>query len=147
MKIDLSGKMALVTGSTAGIGLTMAKGVATAGTSVIVNGRSQASVDRGVAATKGAAPGSDVKGVPADLSSVDGCSKLIAVGNVDILVNNTGIFDTKDLFEIPDADWTRFFEVNVMSGVRLSRALMRRMLERDWGRIIFIASESGVNTP
>ena len=121
-KIDVSGKMALVTGPTAGIGLAIAKGVVTAGTSMIANGRSQASVDRGVAATKGAAPGSDVKGVPADLSSVDGCRKLIAAGNVDILVNNTGIFEPADFFEIPDADWTRFFEVNVMSGVRLSRA-------------------------
>jgi NAD(P)-dependent dehydrogenase (short-subunit alcohol dehydrogenase family) len=85
--------------------------------------------------------------VPVDLSSVDGCSKLIAVGNVDILVNNAGIFELKDFFEIPDTDWVRFFEDNVMSGGRFSRALMPGMLERDWGRIIFIASESGLHLP
>jgi NAD(P)-dependent dehydrogenase (short-subunit alcohol dehydrogenase family) len=84
--------------------------------------------------------------VLADLSSVGGCSKLIAVGNVDILVNNSGIFEPKDFLEIPDTNWVRFFEVNVMGGERFSRALMLSMLERDWGRIIFTASEPGGST-
>jgi NAD(P)-dependent dehydrogenase (short-subunit alcohol dehydrogenase family) len=147
MKIDLSGKAALVTGSTAGIGLAIAKGLAAAGAKVIVNGRKQETVDKGVAAVK-AAGGGTATGIPADVSTAEGCARLAqAAGSVDILVNNAGIFEPKPFFDIPDADWTRFFETNVMSGVRLSRALMPGMLERNWGRIVFISSESALNIP
>jgi NAD(P)-dependent dehydrogenase (short-subunit alcohol dehydrogenase family) len=148
MNIDLSGKTALVTGSTAGIGRAIAEGLAKSGASVIVNGRKQATVDKAVAAVKAAAPAAKVRGIAADVSSAAGCAAIVAaVPDVDILVNNAGIFEPKDFFEILDADWTRFFETNVMSGVRLSRAYMPGMLERDWGRIIFISSESGLQTP
>ena len=147
MKIDLSGKVALVTGSTAGIGLAIAKGLAAAGAKVIVNGRKQETVDKAVADVKAVAGGT-VTGIPADVSTAEGCAKLAGgAGSVDILVNNAGIFEPKPFFDIPDADWTRFFETNVMSGVRLSRALMPAMLERNWGRIVFISSESAVNIP
>jgi NAD(P)-dependent dehydrogenase (short-subunit alcohol dehydrogenase family) len=148
MKIDLTGKTALVTGSTAGIGLAVAKGLAASGARVIVNGRKQESVDRSVAAVHASVKAAAVSGVAADVSTAEGCNTLIAAAEaVDILVNNAGIFEPKPFFEIPDADWTRFFETNVMSGVRLSRALMPGMLERDWGRIIFISSESALNIP
>lgn len=146
MKIDLSGKSALVTGSTAGIGLAIAKGLAAAGAKVVVNGRKQETVDKAIAAVKAA--GGTASGAAADVSTADGCAKLAqAAGPVDILVNNAGIFEPKPFFDIPDADWTRFFEVNVMSGVRLSRALMPGMLDRNWGRIVFISSESALNIP
>lgn len=148
MKIDLAGKTALVTGSTAGIGLAIAKGLAATGARVVVNGRSQKSIDRGVEAIKAAVSGADVIGAPADVSTAQGCDLLAqSVSQVDILVNNTGIFEPKDFFAIPDDDWTRFFEVNVMSGVRLSRAYMPAMLEKGWGRIVFISSESALNIP
>lgn len=147
MKIDLSGKTALVTGSTAGIGRAIAEGLADAGASVIVNGRStertQATADE-----IGKSYGVTVKAVAADVSAAAGCDELVrAVPEVDILVNNAGIFDPVDFFEIPDSEWHRFFETNVMSGVRLSRAYMPAMLKRDWGRIVFISSESGINIP
>lgn len=148
MNIDLTGKTALVTGSTAGIGRAIAEGLARSGARVIVNGRKQASLDQAVAAVKTATPKAEVVGVAADVSTAEGCAALIAAEpNVDILVNNAGIFEPKDFFDIPDADWNRFFETNVMSGVRLSRAYMEGMLQRNWGRVIFISSESGVQTP
>lgn len=148
MKIDLSGKTALVTGSTAGIGLAIAKGLAASGASVIVNGRKQATVDKAVAAVKSVASGASVSGVAADVSTSQGCDALVAaVPQADILINNAGIFEPKDFFDIPDADWTRMFETNVMSGVRLSRALMPGMLQRNWGRIVFISSESAIQIP
>jgi NAD(P)-dependent dehydrogenase (short-subunit alcohol dehydrogenase family) len=148
MKIDLTGKTALVTGSTAGIGHAIAKGLAATGASVVVNGRSQAKVDAAVAALGKAVPGSKVRGVAADVSTAEGCAALIAaLPEVDILINNAGIFEPKGFFDIPDADWTRFFDVNVMSGVRLSRAYMQGMLKRNWGRVVFISSESGLNIP
>ena len=148
MKIDLIGKTALVTGSTAGIGLAIAKGLAASGARVIVNGRKQQSVDRAIAAIHESVAAAAVSGAAADVSTASGCNTLIeAAQEVDILVNNAGIFEPKPFFEIPDADWTRFFETNVMSGVRLSRGLMPGMLERNWGRIIFISSESALNIP
>lgn len=148
MKIDLAGKVALVSGSTAGIGLAIAKGLASAGASVIVNGRKQATVDKAMATVKAAAPGATVTGIAADVSTADGCDALIkAVTSVDILINNAGIFEPKPFAEIPDADWTRFFETNVMSGVRLSRAYLPAMLKANWGRIVFISSESALNIP
>ncbi|WP_315832006.1 SDR family NAD(P)-dependent oxidoreductase [Bradyrhizobium prioriisuperbiae] len=148
MKIDLSGKTALVTGSTAGIGHAIARGLAATGAEVVVNGRSQPNVDAAVASIAKAVPGSKVRGVAADVSTAAGCKALVAaLPQTDILINNAGIFEPKDFFDIPDEDWTRFFEVNVMSGVRLSRAYMQGMLKRNWGRIVFVSSESGLNIP
>lgn len=148
MKIDLTGKTALVSGSTGGIGLAIAKGLANAGASVVVNGRKQATVDRAIAAIHSDVKAAAVSGVAADVSTAQGCDTLAAaVPSVDILINNAGIFEPKPFFEIPDADWTRFFETNVMSGVRLSRAYMPEMLKRNWGRIVFISSESALNIP
>ena len=148
MKIDLSGKTALVTGSTAGIGNAIAKGLAAAGADVVVNGRSQSKVDAAIAAMAKAVPGAKVRGIAADVSTAAGCKALLAaLPDVDILINNAGIFEPKDFFEIPDEDWSRFFEVNVMSGVRLSRGYMQGMLKRNWGRIVFISSESAINIP
>jgi NAD(P)-dependent dehydrogenase (short-subunit alcohol dehydrogenase family) len=148
MKIDLSGKTALVTGSTAGIGHAIARGLAATGATVVVNGRSQDKVDAAVASITKAVPGSKVRGVAGNVATVEGCNTLVtALPEVDILINNAGIFEPKDFFEIPDEDWSRFFEVNVMSGVRLSRAYLSGMLKRSWGRIVFISSESGLNIP
>src|SRR6202043_2508574 len=125
-----------------------AKGLAAAGAEVTVNGRTQAKVDAAVAAIAKAVPGAKIRGIAADVSTAAGCKALVAaLPEVDILINNAGIFEPKDFFEIPDEDWSRFFEVNVMSGVRLSRAYMQGMLKRNWGRIVFIASESGLNIP
>ncbi|MES2027738.1 MAG: SDR family oxidoreductase [Pseudomonadota bacterium] len=148
MKIDLTGKTALVTGSTAGIGHAIARGLAATGAQVVVNGRNQGKVDAAIAAITKAVPGAKVKGVAADVSTAEGCNALVsALPEVDILINNAGIFEPKGFFDIPDEDWTRFFEVNVMSGIRLSRAYMQGMLKRNWGRIVFISSESGLNIP
>jgi NAD(P)-dependent dehydrogenase (short-subunit alcohol dehydrogenase family) len=148
MKIDLSGKTALVTGSTTGIGHAVAKGLAGAGAAVVVNGRTRAKVDAAAAAITKAVPGSKVSGIAADVSTAAGCKALIAaLPEVDILINNAGIFEPKDFFEIPDEDWSRFFETNVMSGVRLSRGYLPGMLKRNWGRIVFISSESALNIP
>jgi NAD(P)-dependent dehydrogenase (short-subunit alcohol dehydrogenase family) len=148
MKIDLSGKTALVTGSTAGIGFAIAKGLAAAGTDVVLNGRSKSRVDDATAKLAEAVAGGKVRGLVADVSTADGCKELVAaLPEVDILVNNAGIFEPKNFFKIPDEDWSRFFEVNVMSGVRLSRAYLPGMLKRNWGRIVFISSESALNIP
>jgi NAD(P)-dependent dehydrogenase (short-subunit alcohol dehydrogenase family) len=148
MNIDLKGKTALVTGSTSGIGYAIAKGLAAAGADVVVNGRTQSKVDAAVAAIAKAAPGAGIRGVAADVSTAAGCQTLVAaLPAVDILINNAGIFEPKGFFDIPDQDWSRFFDVNVMSGVRLSRAYMPAMLKRNWGRIVFISSESALNIP
>jgi NAD(P)-dependent dehydrogenase (short-subunit alcohol dehydrogenase family) len=148
MNIDLSGKTALITGSTSGIGHAIARGLASAGASVVVNGRSQAKVDAAVAAIAKAVPDSKVRGIAADVSTAAGCNALVAaLPEVDILINNAGIFEPKGFFDIPDEDWTRFLEVNVMSGVRFSRAYLRGMLKRNWGRVVFISSESALNIP
>jgi NAD(P)-dependent dehydrogenase (short-subunit alcohol dehydrogenase family) len=115
---------------------------------VVINGRTQAKVDAALAAIGKATPGAKVRGVTADVSTAAGCQKLAAaLPDVDILINNAGIFEPKDFLDIPDDDWSRFFEVNVMSGVRLSRAYLPGMLKRNWGRIVFISSESALNIP
>jgi NAD(P)-dependent dehydrogenase (short-subunit alcohol dehydrogenase family) len=147
MKIDLTGKTALVTGSTAGIGHAIAKGLAAAGANVVINGRGKAKVDAAAAKLAQEVSGK-VRGIAADVSTAAGCKALVAaLPEVDILVNNAGIFEPKGFFDIPDEDWSRIFDVNVMSGVRLSRAYMPGMLKRNWGRIVFISSESGLNIP
>ena len=148
MKIDLSGKTAIVTGSTDGIGFAIARGLADCGAKVVVNGLTQKAVDRAVAGVRAAVPGAQLRGVPADLAAAVGCDALVkAEPACEILVNNVGIYGPQDFFDIPDSEWTRFFEVNVMSGVRLSRAYMPAMLDRNWGRIVFLSSESGLNIP
>lgn len=145
MKIDLSGKTALVTGSTLGIGLAIAKGLLSTGATVVVNGRKADVVDAIVASLKGLG---DVRGVAADVGTAEGCAALVkALPQVDILVNNVGIYGPQDFFETPDETWERYFQVNVMSGVRLSRAYLPGMAEKGWGRVVFLASESGLNIP
>jgi NAD(P)-dependent dehydrogenase (short-subunit alcohol dehydrogenase family) len=148
MKIDLTGKTALVTGSSAGIGRAIAHGLAASGARIIINGRREQTVEAAVKALRAQVPAATVQGVAADVGTAAGCATLVrAMADVDILVNNAGIFEPKDFFEISDSDWTRFFETNVMSGVRLSRAYLPGMFRRNWGRIVFISSESGLNIP
>jgi NAD(P)-dependent dehydrogenase (short-subunit alcohol dehydrogenase family) len=148
MNIDLSGKTALVTGSTAGIGYAIAKGLAASGASVVLNGRKPATVDAAVSKLSGDVKGTKVRGIAGDVSTAAGCKALIAaLPDVDILVNNAGIFEPKEFADIPDEDWTRLFETNVMSGVRMARSYLPGMLKRNWGRIIFISSESALNIP
>jgi NAD(P)-dependent dehydrogenase (short-subunit alcohol dehydrogenase family) len=148
MNIDLSKKIAIVTGSTVGIGFAIAKGLADAGATVVVNGRTQNAVDKAVASLRDAIPAATVRGVAADVGTDEGCAALArAEPFADILVNNVGIYGPRDFFEIPDTEWSRFFEVNVMSGVRLSRAYLPGMAKRAWGRVVFISSESGLNIP
>jgi NAD(P)-dependent dehydrogenase (short-subunit alcohol dehydrogenase family) len=148
MKIDLSGKTAIITGSTAGIGFAIAKGLAEAGATVVVNGRKAAALDKAVATLASAVPGAKIRGVAADVGSAQGCAALLeAEPSADILVNNAGIYGPQDFFDTPDEEWQRFFDVNVMSGVRLSRAYLPGMADRNWGRVVFISSESGLNIP
>ena len=148
MDLQLNGKRALVTGSTAGIGFATARELAAEGASVIVNGRSFERVEAARERILAEFPHADVHGVTADLATVDGVKSLLqALPEVDILVNNLGIFDPRPFEEIDDDEWLRFFEVNVMSGVRLSRHYLPRMKAADWGRIIFISSESGICPP
>jgi NAD(P)-dependent dehydrogenase (short-subunit alcohol dehydrogenase family) len=148
MDLGLTGKRALVTGSTAGIGFAAAEALAREGARVIVNGRTQARVDSALALLRRNVPNAQVEGVAADVSGAAGCARVIdAYPDLDVLVNNMGIFEPKPFEEIPDADWLRFFEANVMSGIRLARHYVRGMRTRDWGRIVFVSSESGVQIP
>jgi NAD(P)-dependent dehydrogenase (short-subunit alcohol dehydrogenase family) len=148
MDLGFTGKLALVTGSTAGIGYATARRFAMEGAVVVVNGRSEARVVGAVETLRRTVPGADIRGVAADVGTAEGARALVAaLPAVDVLVNNAGIFEPKDFFAIDDADWTRFFETNVMSGVRLSRHYLPTMLQRDWGRIVFISSESGLQIP
>ena len=147
MDLQLAGKRALVTGSTAGIGYAIAVSLAREGAEVILNGRTQDGVDEALGSLLGDT-GVLATGFAGDLGSADACTALVAAHpDVDILVNNLGIFDTKPFEDIPDADWQRFFDVNVMAGVRLARAYLPGMKNRDWGRIVFISSESAINIP
>jgi NAD(P)-dependent dehydrogenase (short-subunit alcohol dehydrogenase family) len=147
MDLKLRGKRALITGSTAGIGFAIARGLARERAEVIVNGRTEEKVAEAVRRIT-SEMGSNATGIAADLSSAEGVNRLLErAGRIDILINNVGIFEPVPFVEISDQDWFRFFELNVMSGVRLSRALLPGMLRRNWGRIIFISSESGVQIP
>jgi NAD(P)-dependent dehydrogenase (short-subunit alcohol dehydrogenase family) len=148
MDLGLDGKRALVTGSTAGIGFAAAEQLAREKARVIINGRSAARVDDAIARLKRAVPGADVSGVAADVSQAAGCAALVAAHpEVDVLVNNMGVFEPKPFESIPDEDWLRFFEANVMSGVRLSRHYVAGMRARNWGRIVFVSSESALQIP
>ncbi|PIO99695.1 SDR family NAD(P)-dependent oxidoreductase [Pleomorphomonas carboxyditropha] len=148
MRIDLSGKRAVVTGSTVGIGLAIAKGLAECGASVVINGRTRAAVDKAIAAARADVPDGRFIGHAGDLGTTAGCAAIVAAHpDCDVLVNNLGIFGPRDFFETPDDEWSRYFEVNVMSGVRLSRAWLPGMATRDWGRVVFISSESALNIP
>ena len=147
MNLQLADKLALVSGSTAGIGYAIAAGLATEGANVIVNGRKQESVDQAMAKLR-AIPGAKVTGFAGDLSTAEAAEALAAAHpNVEILVNNLGIFEATDFADISDADWRRFFDTNVLSGVRLARLYLPAMKRANWGRIIFIASESGMQIP
>ena len=148
MDFGLKGKRALVTGSTAGIGLATARALAAEGALVTVNGRTQGRVDAALKALRQDVRDAKVEGFAADLSTKAGCEALIAhLPDVDVLVNNMGIFEPKPFEEIPDEDWTRFFETNVLSGVRLSRHYVKGMRGRNWGRIVFVSSESALQIP
>ncbi len=143
MNLQLDGKRALVTGSTAGIGFAIADALAAEGAVVIVNGRTQKRVDEALAKLKG-----NAQGIAADLGTAEGAAEVAKrYPEVDILINNLGIFEPKPFEQISDDDWRRFFEVNVLSGVRMSRQYLPGMKQRDWGRIIFISSESAVQIP
>jgi NAD(P)-dependent dehydrogenase (short-subunit alcohol dehydrogenase family) len=147
MDLKLKGKLALVSGSTAGIGLAIADALAREGARVIVNGRKQSSVDEAVAHLE-ASTGGTLLGFAGDLSQADIAESLVRLHpGVEILVNNLGIFEPKSFEDIPDADWARFFDVNVISGVRLARLYLPAMRAADFGRIIFISSESGIQIP
>jgi NAD(P)-dependent dehydrogenase (short-subunit alcohol dehydrogenase family) len=147
MDLQLAGRRALVTGSTAGIGFAIARTLAAEGALVVVNGRTQAAVDaaRTAIAETTSAP---VEGLAGDLSQADAAEAVVrAFPDISILINNLGIFEPKPFEEIPDADWTRFFEINVLSGIRLARLCLPYMRAQNWGRIIFISSESGIQIP
>lgn len=143
MIIDLTGKTALVTGSTEGIGFGIAQGLVNAGATVIVNGRTQAKVDAAVARLGGSA-----RGVAADLGNAEGHDALVAAEpHADIVVSNLGIFQPADFFDVDDATWDRHWQVNVMAGVRLARAYLPGMKANGWGRFLMLSSESGINIP
>jgi NAD(P)-dependent dehydrogenase (short-subunit alcohol dehydrogenase family) len=143
VNIDLTGKTALVTGSTQGIGLAIAQGLASSGARVVVNGRNQARVDEAVGKVDG-----DAVGVAADVATADGVDALLAeLPHVDILVNNLGIFGAVPAREITDEQWRTYFEVNVLAAARLIRAYLPGMVDRHWGRVLQIASDSAVVTP
>ncbi len=148
MDLELSGKSALVTGSTAGIGFAIARGLAREGARVIITGRTEKRVNAAIDAIKNKHGSAEIEGFVGDLSLAEVAARLTAVySELDILINNLGIFEPKPFVEITDQEWMRFFEVNVLSGVRLSRFYLPRMLKKDWGRIIFISSESALQIP
>jgi NAD(P)-dependent dehydrogenase (short-subunit alcohol dehydrogenase family) len=148
MNLKLNNKTCLVSGSTAGIGLAIAKALAREEATVIVNGRSQPRVDEAIDGIRKDLPNAKLIGFAGDLGTKQGVDAIVqAHPDVDVLVNNLGIFEPKPFEQIPDEDWLRFFEVNVLSGVRLSRAYLPKLLKKNWGRIVFISSESGVNIP
>jgi NAD(P)-dependent dehydrogenase (short-subunit alcohol dehydrogenase family) len=148
MDLQLVDKRAVVTGSTAGIGFAIAEALAKEGASVVINGRTERRVNEAVNKLRASGVRGKVQGVAADVGTVEGTNKLIrCFPDAEILVNNAGIFEVKPFEQIDDDDWKRFFEVNVLSGVRLSRHYLRGMKERNWGRIVFISSESALQIP
>jgi len=148
MRIDLQGRTAVVTGSTAGIGFAIARGLAEAGARVVVNGRSSGTADAAAQRIREAVPAASVVPVAADVTTEDGARELAdGAGTVDVLVNNLGIFGSTPALEISDEEWRRYFDVNVLAAVRLTRLLMPGMIERGWGRVLNIASDSAVVIP
>lgn len=148
MDLELRGKLAFVSGSTAGIGMAIASRLAREGAEVVINGRTEERVGEAIAQIKKDSRDANIRGIAADLGNANGCEEVVRqLPRVDILVNNVGIFEPKPFEKITDADWERFFAVNVMSGVRLSRAYLPPMKERNWGRIVFISSESALQIP
>lgn len=148
MDLQLKDKLALVSGSTAGIGFAIAKGLAREGARVIVNGRTTDRVNSAIERIRSHDASAKLEGIAADLGKAAGAEEAIRrFPNVEVLINNLGIFEPKPFEQISDQDWSRFFEVNVMSGVRLSRGYLAAMKKRNWGRIVFISSESGVQIP
>ena len=148
MNIDLQGKTAVVTASTAGIGFAIAQGLAESGALVVVNGRTEQRVSKAIEQIRNKVPQAQLQGVAADLGTATGTSALLhAVPAADILVNNLGIVELKPFFDVADDDWERFFRVNVLSGIRLARHYTPAMVQRGWGRVIFISSESGLQIP
>jgi NAD(P)-dependent dehydrogenase (short-subunit alcohol dehydrogenase family) len=148
MDMGLKGKRALVSGSTAGIGFAAASALAAEGCEVVINGRTQPRVEQALQRLRAEVRGARATGIAVDLASAAGCQELFRqLPDVDVLVNNLGIFEPKAFEAIPDADWIRFFEVNVLSGVRLSRQYLPAMRQRNWGRVIFVSSESGLQIP
>lgn len=148
MDLQLSNKTAFISGSTAGIGFATAKRLAQEGAAVIINGRSQQRIQEAIQKLQQQVPGAKVSGAAADFSKAVEVQELLPkIETADILINNAGIFEPKNFMDIPDEDWFKFFEVNVMSGIRLSRYLFPKLLEKNWGRIIFISSESAINIP
>jgi NAD(P)-dependent dehydrogenase (short-subunit alcohol dehydrogenase family) len=148
MQIDLNGKRAIVTGSTAGIGFAIARGLAESGAAVVINGRSEKSVAAAKESLAQTLPKANVDAIAADLGTAEGVAAFVKrAGDADILINNLGIYEPKPFVDITDAEWHRYFDINVMSGVRLARHYLPAMVKRDWGRIVFISSESGLNIP
>jgi NAD(P)-dependent dehydrogenase (short-subunit alcohol dehydrogenase family) len=148
MDLGLKGKVAVVSGSTAGIGLAIATTLAREGAHVILNGRTEERVEKALKTVRAAVSSAQVHGVAADLGNAEGIAKFVRqVPSADVLVNNLGIFEPKPFLEIADQDWLRFYEVNVMSGVRLTRRYLPGMIDKNWGRVIFISSESGQQVP
>jgi len=148
MHVDLSGLRALVTGSTAGIGKATARKLASCGAQVVINGRTAERVDAAILDIAKAVPGADLMAAPGDISEPAGAEAVIAAaGDVDILVNNAAWISFRPAFEIPDEDWTRIFEVNVLAGVRLTRHYGPIMKAKGWGRVVFISSESAIQIP
>ena len=148
MDLQLKGKVAFVSGSTKGIGFAIAKQLLQEGAVVIINGRKKDVVDAAIEKLKAELPEAEVTGIAADFAKVEEVNALLAqLADIDILINNAGIFEPKAFADITDEEWLRFFEVNVLSGIRLSRVLFPKMLAKNWGRIIFITSESAVNIP
>jgi NAD(P)-dependent dehydrogenase (short-subunit alcohol dehydrogenase family) len=148
MIIDLNKRTAVVSGSTAGIGLAIAQGLAESGAKVVLNGRTRPRVEEAIAQVRAKVRNAEVLGVAADLGTAEGAAEFIQqVPATDILVNNLGIFEPKQFFDIPDEDWERLFRVNVLSGIRLARHYTPAMVKRGWGRVIFISSESALQIP
>lgn len=148
MDLKLKDKRVFISGSSKGIGFASARKIAEEGAEVIINGSSEDSTSKALEALKKEFPQGRISGIACDFSEKEEIKKLIEkLGAIDVLINNVGIFKNKDFFEITDEDWEEFYNINVMSGVRLSRALMPKMLEKGWGRVIFISSESALNIP
>jgi NAD(P)-dependent dehydrogenase (short-subunit alcohol dehydrogenase family) len=148
MELGLGGRSALITGSTAGIGYAIARGLAAEGAKVAITGRTQERVDDALARLEKDVPGAAAEGIAADCVTAEGAQAVFArLPDVDILVNNLGIYERKPFFEITDAEWQRFFEGNVLSGVRFARLYAPAMARRGWGRILFVSSESALNIP